>query len=133
MDKVDKTVAEAEFDRFLESMDIRGPDERSGEEERASFDSLRATIIGAMCDGRLVIDESGQPVYSPKIGNETALTFHEPTGGDYMAMDGKKDHQKMARMYAVLGSMTKTDPKRFSFMKARDLKVCTAIFSLFFS
>lgn len=130
--KVAAEVAEAEFQRFLEAMDLTEKVERKGlsQEDMQSLEETKATVIAAMKRGRLVIDEDGCPVYTPKSGGD-AIRFHEPTGATLQAMDKFKKGQDMAKTFAVLAAMTKQSIGRFQNMPNRDLSVCQAIMVLF--
>ena len=133
--KVAREVAEAEFDRFAESMDIDTTDKALTEEDRASLAQQRAIIVGAICKGSLVINDKGEPVFTPTQGDATArqpLTFPEPNGGVMLSVDRFGKNAGVAKTYAMLGELTKTTPAHFSRMVERDLKVCRAIFALFF-
>ena len=125
------SVAEDEFARFIESMDLDAEEAHMTTEERDAFRGLKRTVLRAMCTGRLVIDDKGQPVYTPQIGNTKPITFHEPDGASIMSMDKKKAGENVAKTYAAMGAMTKTDASRFAEMKGRDLKVCQALYLLF--
>lgn len=130
--KVDQQTAEFEFDRFLYTMELETDTGELDEDELKAFNSLRDTFVKAVMAGRLVVNESGEPVYTPvTIEDATPLTFHEPTGAAFMAMDRRKQGEDMAKMAALMGAITKTGPARFSKMGARDWKVCQAITALF--
>lgn len=124
-------VAEDEFAKFTEAMDLDVNETQMTTEERDAFRGLKRTILRAMESGRLTIDDSGQPVYRPQIGNTKPITFHEPDGASIMSMDKKKAGENVAKTYAAMGAMTKTDASRFAEMKGRDLKVCQALYLLF--
>lgn len=131
--KVDRQTAESEFDRFLDSMDIDGDTSQMSEEDRAGFESQRQTVVSAIMKGHLVINESGEPVLEPRTVEvpDGRITFHEPQGASYMAMDMKKKGHDVGKMFALMGEMTKQPPKVFANMKQRDLKICQAISVLF--
>ncbi len=130
MTTVSREVAEQEFERFLEEMDLSfdGLDD----EDASAFNANKNIVVGAIEKGRLVINEQGEPVYSPtdKSGNTEAITFHEPTGASLMAIDGKKDKSVKAS-YAVMSNVTGEASARFANMKNRDARVCRAILTLF--
>ncbi len=129
MSKVALEVAEAEFTRFAEAMDLDLDKSKMDADDQKSLAEVKAKVLRAMEDGRLVIDEKGQPVFTPHSG--AAITFYEPTGASFMAMDSKKKGQDIAKMYAVMADMTHVDAKVFATMANRDLKVCQAVVSLF--
>lgn len=129
--KVDAESANMEVDRFLEEMDIESDRGGMDEEDRAGFDNARATIVRAIRRGRLVINDSGEPVYTPASVDTGPITFHEPTGAAFMEMDRRKKGQDVSKMYAIMAGMTKQHAKVFSDMRNRDLKVCQAVTTLF--
>ena len=127
-------VAEAEFDRFAEAMDLRVDEAAMDEETKADFKQHKDRFIQAVCAGQLAVNDDGEPVYKLKIpvGDTSALTFHEPEGAHYMAMsDGKKKRGDMAQMYALLAAQCGVHINVFSKMKNRDLKMCTSMAALF--
>jgi CHASE1-domain containing sensor protein len=127
-------VAEQEFARFLEAMDLAEKCDAKGldVEDAKSLTDVKRTIISAMERGNLVVDDKGQPVYTPKAGdNRNPITFHEPTGADLMAIDQAKKSEDMKRAFQLLGAVTGETPARFAKMLNRDIVVCQAIFALF--
>jgi hypothetical protein len=125
------SVAESEFARFAESMDLDLDTARMDAKELDEFKGLKRVVVRAMELGRLVIDEKGQPVYSPQLGETKPITFYEPDGAVLMSADKKKAGESVAKLYTAMGAMTKTSAERFASMKARDLKVCQALYLLF--
>jgi hypothetical protein len=103
------------------------------EDDRKSFEQVHRRVVNAIMEGSLVIDEEGQPVFTPKRAGAdvNAITFYEPTGASYMAMDRKKKTEDMAKMFAVMADFTQTSAGLFSKMKNADLKVCIAVTTLF--
>ncbi len=130
-DIVDIETCEVEFERFLDAMDIDADKSHMDESDRAGFDRCKATIVREMRAGRLVIDDKGQPKYTPKSGDGETLVFHEPTGATYLEMDRKKQGHDVSKMIAIMGAMTKQAPAVFSKMPQRDFKVCQAVVTLF--
>lgn len=126
---VAKEVAEAEFDRFLESMDLvdKCDAKNMDADDAKSFADVKRTIIRAMETGHLVVDEKGQPVYTPKLGDTTPITFREPKGSDLMAIDQAKKGADALKGMKILAAMTGENPSRFAEMVMRDLSVCQAV------
>lgn len=125
-------VAESEFERFCDAMDIDTDPLEMDEEELKGFAATKRALIKSMCAGQLVIDEAGRPVYTPRLGdNRTPIVFSEPTGASYMAMDSKKKSHDVTKMYAAMADMTGQPIVRFSRMANRDIKVCQKIIVLF--
>ncbi len=137
---VAKEVAEAEFERFLDAMDLVPERHDLRGDDLDEFQDAKARILLAIRRGHLVIDEEGQPVYTPQVGEREPITFYEPTGATYTAkpaMAGRggkrKTPDEMDRMHAMLADMTRQPIVRFKKMKGRDVKVCHAIWSIFFA
>lgn len=131
-DKIAKEVADQEFNRFVESMDLDVDPADMDAEDKKGFDQQRDRVIAAIQSGALVINDSGEPVFTPQRTKDAdVITFHEPTGASLMAMDRKKKTEDIGKLYAAMGEITKTHASTFSKMKMADLKVCMAITTLF--
>lgn len=131
-DKVAKEVAEEEFNRFVECMDLDVDPADMDEDDRKGFVQQKDRVIAAIQSGALVISDKGEPTYTPQRTNDVEpITFYEPTGASLMAMDRKKKTEDIGKLYAAMGDMTKTHANVFSKMKMADLKVCMAITTLF--
>lgn len=132
MQKVGKEVAEAEFNRFIESMDIDVSVENMTEEDKKSLEGQKSKIITAIENGSMTINDNGEPSYTTQRGKESVtITFYEPTGATLMAMDNKKKTEDVGKMYSAMADMTKTSTKTFANMQMGDLKVCMAVATLF--
>lgn len=128
---VSESVAEDEFSRFAESMDLDIDEKRMNAEEAQAFKGLKRTVTRSIELGRLVVDDNGQPVYTPQLGDRKPITFYEPDGSALLSADKKKAGENVAKTYAAMAAMTRTSPERFANMKGRDLKVCQALYLLF--
>lgn len=131
-EKVSLDVCESEFERFCEAMDLDvNPDEMDAEDKTA-FEQAKRRIVKAMRTGALVINDEGEPVYTPQRGEQKdPITFHEPDGASLMAIDQVKAKHEMAKTNAVLAAITKESSARFAKMLNRDLKVCQSIMVLY--
>ena len=93
------------------------------------------SVIDAIMDGRLVIDDEGQPLLHwngcTEDGNKPML-FRRFTGSAIAAIDRRKEQEKMAQTFSMLGSWTKTNIPTFHKMDQVDLSVALALFTLFF-
>lgn len=128
---VSAEVAEAEFERFVEAMDLDVDPKGMDDEDRASFTSAKRRFVAAVQAGRLTVDEKGRPVFTPSMGTTDPITFNEPTGASLMAMDQKKRGHEIGKLFAAIADMTGQPVVRFSKMAKRDLNVCIAIGGLF--
>lgn len=128
--KIDNETALSEFDRFTKSMDLDVDESFMEDDDITSFRKQKRRIIAAICKGSLVINDDGEPVYTPQNTSlDNPIIFHERTGASIIAMDGKKKNHSVAQMYAVMGSMTKLHPSVFAKLKGLDIKICEALFT----
>jgi hypothetical protein len=131
---VAKEVAEADFDRWLAEMGLseKCDPARLNDEDKRSLAAVKELLIGALMSGSLVVDAGGCFVFTPtKSADQTPITFYEPTGASYMAMDLAKRDQGVQKTIKFLADMTKQNPTRFAKMVNRDLSVCSAISAIF--
>ena len=131
--KISKEMAEQEFDRFGELMDLDFDTSFMDEDDRKGFEQSKRRLVRAIMVGSMIIDDEGRPVFTPqRAGQEVnAITFNEPTGATYMAMDRKKKTEDMGKMMALMADYTKTSAGLFAKMKNADFKVCLAVTTLF--
>lgn len=128
-EKVAKEVAEAEFDRFIDAMDLDTDKARMDPDDVKSFEDVKGKFVRAMMRGQLVVDDKGQPVVTTHDG--TRLTFYEPTGASFAAMDSRKKGQDVGKMLAMMADMCRVAPAVFSKLPNRDFKICQALIQLF--
>lgn len=131
--KVAREVALDDFNNFCEAMDIDNNVDEMSEEDAKSFQEPREVILKAVMSGNLTFNDDHEPVYAPRNSPKVAgpLTFREPNGADYMAMDRKKDGQNFGKMWAMADSLTRSAPGTIANLRNRDLKVVQAIMQLF--
>lgn len=128
-----RDVAEGEFDRFVDAMDLDLDTSDMDAEDLSAFNKQKNRILRAMCGGHLVINDNGEAVYTPQRPNskhKEPITFHERTGASLMAMDGKKKGHDVSKTYAIMADMCKVHPSVFAGLSGSDAKVCEAIFAL---
>lgn len=131
-DTIPNEVAEQEFDRWVDAMDLDLDTAVMDAEDLTAFTKQKRRILRAMQRGSLVITEDGEAVYTPqnqKSKHKDPLTFHERTGASLMAMDGKKKNHDAAKTYAIMADICKTHPSTFAGMVGEDVKVCEALFA----
>lgn len=132
-DKIAKDVAEAEFDRFVEAMDLDLDTTVMDVEDLTAFNKQKSRLIRAIERNHLVFNENGEAVYTPfnkRSKHKEAITFHERSGASLMAMDGKKKNHEVAKTYAVLADMCQVHQSVFANLIGTDVKVCEALFAL---
>jgi hypothetical protein len=133
MNKINLEVAQAEFDRFVESMGLLLDTSTMDVEDKTAFDKQKIRILDAMVSGHLVVNDDGEAVYTPfrpTSGHKEPITFHERTGASVLAMDGKKKGHEMAKTYAIMAEMCKVHPSTFSRLAGPDIKTCEAVYAL---
>ena len=80
-DKIAKEVAEQDFNRFVEAMALEVDPTNMDEDDHKGFTQQKDRIIRAIMSGSLVVNDNGEPVFTPQRTNDAdAITFHEPTG-----------------------------------------------------
>lgn len=132
-DQIALEVAEAEFVRFAESMDLDLDVSKMDAEDLATFTKTKDRLLRAMQRGALIINDNGEAVYTPQrpgSKHKDAITFHERTGASLMAMDGKKKGHDVAKTYAILADMCQVHPSTFAGLAGQDIKVCEGLFAL---
>lgn len=131
--KITEEVALQEFDRWADEMDLHFDTSDMDAEDLTEFNKQKGKITRAIEQGHLVINDSGEAVFTPyRAGSkhQDAITFHERAGGSLMAMDGKKKGHDVAKGYAVMADMCRVHPGVFAGLVGSDIKICEAIFSL---
>ena len=132
MEKISKEMAEAEFNRFADLMDLDLDPSGMSSDDRADFVVEKRKIIRALCKGDLVINENGEPIFTPvRSEDKEPITFFEPTGASLAAMDRTKKDHDITKMFTTMADMTKRNAATFACMKMPDLKVCMGISTLF--
>lgn len=134
-EKITLETAEFEFERFLEANDLDFDPEKMDEESKDSFLSQKEKIVKAIMKGSLIINDDGEPVFTPRPGalpeGTETLTFHERTGATLIAMDKVKGkNATMQKTYNMMANITQTHPSVFVKMKGSDIKLCEALFAL---
>lgn len=126
-------VAEADFARFVDLMDLDVDPDGMDDEDKMSFQDAKRKIIRAIKAGSLVVTEAGEPRYTTTApGSEgKVILFAEPDGAAIAAMDSKKRGHDVGKMFACMAAITKQSPTLFGKMKNRDIKICQAILALF--
>ncbi len=130
--KAGPVVAEFEFMRFVDAMNLDVQEEYLNDEDRAGLQLNRRRMLRAIEDGSLVIDMDGVPTYTPQRSDNTSpITFWEPTGASLMAMDRKKTGADVGKMFSIMADFTHTEQGRFAQLKTSDLNVCMAVATLY--
>jgi hypothetical protein len=130
--KIDAETAALEFSRCMDAMGIEDDFDDWDTEDTQDFEGLKKIIVKCIMRGSVVIDEIGQPVFTPQRSEDkTPLTFYEPDGTAMASSDKRQAQESHAKSYMLIAAMTKTHSSRYYKMKRKDLDVCTAIATLF--
>jgi len=126
--KIAQEVAENEFDRFVDAMDLEIEPDLMGEDEANAFEKQKRRIVRAIERGTLIIDEQGYAIYTPVHTTlDKPLRFSQFNGAALTATDGKKRDARASQLHAMMGQMTKVGPNTFTKMQGIDTKVCMAL------
>ena len=132
-DVVAYEVAEQEFERFAEGMGLDFDESSMNEESVEGFRENRRVFLKAVREGALIVNENDEAVYTPQrplSKYQDPITFHEPTGATFKAVDGKKKNNDVEKTYAAMGQLAKLPPVTFVGLAGKDFKVCLAVFTL---
>lgn len=129
--KISEDMATSEFDRLVDALylDLHDLDDK----ESKDFEGHKRTIVKAISNGSLVINDEGFPIYTPvRSDDKEPITFYEMTGSNLIDMDKGKENENIKKLFSVMQSITKKPTGCFAKMKKNpDLKVCIAIATLF--
>lgn len=128
---VDRKTSEKEFDRFVEAMNIDMELIMMDENERGEARQSRERMIRAIEKGKMVVNEDGCAVCVGLGFRDADLIFYKPKGAELLAMDRKKEHQTVGKMYSLLGAVTRTSDSLFAKMDYEDVKLCQAVVGFF--
>ena len=126
-------AANADFDRFADLMDLDLDTEEMSEDDLSTYEDNRRAIVKAIKSGQCSIDEQGEPTVHLKrpVGDRSTITFHEPTGATFLAVDKMRGSQDVSKMFAMLSEMTGTPIHVFGKLANRDLRVIRSLGLLF--
>jgi len=127
-------AATADFERFAECMDLDLNEKTMTDEDRVDFGALKNQFIRAVTNGHLTINDDGEPTIhfkKPPSDDETSVTFYEPDGAAFLALDKGKKNADNAKQYMMMGDICKCSHSLFAKLKNRDLKTCKMVLALF--
>jgi hypothetical protein len=131
--KVAREVAELEFERICVARRIDTDESEMDDDDKKSFAEIKRKVVRAIERGDLVVNESGDPIFTPPVAGAQALTFHRPTGATFMAMDSRGGNGKggITATVAAITEMTRTAPGVVSKLEAPDFQFCCTLANLF--
>ncbi len=134
MSKVATEVAEAEFERMCASRRVCTDPAQLDEDDVSGLDEIRKKVVRAIVTGELVVEENGDPVYTPPVAGAKPLHFYKPTGATIMAMDGARPGDAdgpQGRMVRAITEMTKSPKGEISKLEVPDYQFCQLLAKLF--
>lgn len=136
MAKVSVEVATAEFNRFADCMDLDLDEKMMTDEDKVDFSALKSQFIRAVVSGHITLNDEGEPTIHFKLPPsddeaDQKITFFEPDGACFLALDKGKKNADMAKQYLMMGDICKCAHTLFAKLKNRDLKVCKMVLALF--
>ena len=121
--KAGSEVAEEEFLRFVDMMNLDIDDTMLNDEDKAGLSLNRRRFLRAVEAGSLVVDAEGIPTFTPvKSKLRDPIVFYEPTGASLMEMDRKKEGADIGKMFAIMADFTKQNQKF--------LQICSQVISM---
>jgi hypothetical protein len=126
-------VAQVDFERLCKGRRLKTKDDTWTDDEQKAFAYIRETICGAICEGRLSVNDSDDPVFMPIGAPEnvpTKITFKKAGGSTLLAMDGKAG---AARQFAAYADMAGISASHFGKLMYWDLDLLAKLFALFFA
>jgi len=124
--KVAPEMAEQEFDRMCDSLDIDL--EVTNDEDARSLEAQRGKVVKAITSGALTIGDDGLPTLTTREG--AALAFKMPTGATLLEADKAPAGQDQRRMYLLIGALTngKFAPSKCTVKEVGVLMALTGLF-----
>ncbi len=125
--KVGEDVAEREFQRFTTALRAKPVLERMNRDQLRDYENNKTTVLDGFRDGSLVVDNKGQPVYTPRCDFNGKLVFKKPTGATLMAADGLSDDEGVKKTFRMLAQLTGHNEPELQTLDMADLRVPLAI------
>ncbi len=129
MSKINKEMAEQEFNRWCEAMDIETDVEFFQEDEEYQFTKNKRKVVKSIMLGSSVINDKGLLIFTTtRKDTNKDYTFEEHDGGLLVSIENIDGGN--ARMFTGCGEITSTSEHDFRSMKGSDLKTSQAIWLL---
>lgn len=126
-EKMSAEVAEAEFQRWAAAMRLDLDQTGLSADDIQSLEQNKRRLVKALRSGSLVIDDSGQAVYSPGTAGMKPLTFVKPTVVELLALDEHKHDQPIHKIQNIVAVITRTPRGVISKFDLQDYGDCKAI------
>lgn len=132
---IDGEMAEALFDDFCKNWRIKNDTSKFDKDDVTAFSQAKEKLIEAYQEGNLDNIDSKTLEYKfiyPEDAGCQSVKIRRPRGSTYMEFDSGKKDDSMKKMFYVLSEMTGKNVAFFSKVDGADIKILTAITTLFF-
>ena len=129
--KISESVAESEFERWADAVDIEYDEKVFDEASKNEFERNKTILVREIQRGSLVISDEGEATYTPwkkRTKDKTPMTFREKEAGDLVIGDRKG----MGDVTLTINLIARLTGRPFDSVKGlagRDLTVVQTIFS----
>lgn len=125
--KVSVDVAENEFLRLCAARRVET--EELSDYETAKLLRFKAKLLPSIRRGHLVVNDNGDPVYTPPVPGAPTLTFGMPYGANFVELDAESgEHHTTQRAVA---SLCGVEVSVIAKLQGPDWRVCGALAGLF--
>lgn len=130
-EKMNRAMAESEFDRFCDAARIN-MDRYRNDEDAEEFVTYRERFIEGVQSGRITVDDEGWPTVHTESENLKEVRFgRRPNGFDRCTMDKHHDGAQQTRLFAWIASIVGKSPKHLQGLEEHDMDVVRTVFALF--
>lgn len=134
--KISKEIANRDFETWADAIGIDYDTDGMNEEDKASFERLKAPIIKAITDGRCVVDGNTLEYTIKTCAKAEGLVGRNvkigaPSGAIYTGMDGFKETQNVHRLNGAMSAMCGLDIGVFPKLDIRDYSFFKSVVQLF--
>lgn len=133
--KMTKEQAESEFFAWCEANDIESDIDEMTDDVSVSFEQARKGFVKYLRRGSLVIDGTTLNYeiskFSPQGYAGEKLVINRPSGNIWLAMDGRKDTDRMHKMQNAISALIGKDTGWISKLDAKDWSFLMSVASLF--
>lgn len=133
--KIDKAMAEKEFQNWADHLRLDTNADEMDVEEKSDFLAIKKKFVYSLVHGFTHTEENGDLVLNliNPIKGKSQITFRRNfKGSTFVVMDRYKDSQNVHKTIAFLGAWVGVDPKELGKLDAIDLWFGMKMVSLFF-
>lgn len=129
--KINREVAEGEFQRFADMARL-DMDRPRNSNERRDIEEDKEQFVYFVEKGRIVVDEEGYPTVRTESEELPEVRFgRRPRVTSLRAMDKCKKNNENGKMLAMMGDTLGIAPAKLNSLEYADFEVVSLVFSLF--